>query len=227
MKITIIFGMSGGRTNIFRSSEARAGLDRMDVAILGLLQNNARLSVKEIAAEVALAPSSTHERIKRMRDSGVLRGTHAEVDPKALGIGLEALFMIELSKHQRGTVDQFMDDIAGVPEVRVAFLVTGRYDVVVHVVVRDTQHLKDLALDQFTSRPGVTRIETSIIYEARRRYQLPVFKWKIEFVARGEIRCVHPEGILRCRPALLGFADEDGRFWHIPEVPAPPVYVGY
>src|SRR6516164_5623478 len=113
MKITIIDGMSDGRTNIFRSSEAKAGLDRMDVAILGLLQNNARLSVKEIAAEVALAPSSTHERIKRMRDFGVLRGTHAEVDPKALGVGLEALFMIELSKHQRGTVDQFMDDIAG------------------------------------------------------------------------------------------------------------------
>jgi DNA-binding Lrp family transcriptional regulator len=176
MKIIIIDGMTGGRTNIFRNSEAKAGLDRMDIAILGLLQNNARLSVKEIAAEVALAPSSTHERIKRMRDSGVLRGTHAEVDPKALGVGLEALFMIELSKHQRGTVDQFMHDIAGVPEVRVAFLVTGRYDVVVHVVVRDTQHLKDLALDQFTSRPGVTRIETSIIYEARRRYQLPVFQ---------------------------------------------------
>src|SRR5262245_45228024 len=177
MKITIINGMSDRQTNIVRSSDAKAGLDRMDVAILGLLQDNARLSVKEIAAEVALAPSSTtHERIKRMRDSGVLRGTHAEVDPKALGVGLEALFMIELSKHQRGTVDQFMDDIAGVPEVRVAFLVTGRYDVVVHVVVRDTQHLKDLALDQFTSRPGVTRIETSIIYEARRRYQLPVFQ---------------------------------------------------
>ena len=133
-------------------------------------------ATKLAAARVELAPSSTHERIKRMRDSGVLRGTHAEVDPKALGIGLEALFMIELSKHQRGTVDQFMDDIAGVPEVRVAFLMTGRYDVVVHVVVRDTQHLKDLALDQFTSRPGVTRIETSIIYEARRRYQLPVFQ---------------------------------------------------
>jgi DNA-binding Lrp family transcriptional regulator len=49
-----------------------------------------------------------------MRDSGVLRGTHAEIDPKALGAGLEALFMIELSKHQRGTVDQFMDNIAGV-----------------------------------------------------------------------------------------------------------------
>ena len=65
---------------------------------------------------------------------------------QALGIGLEALFMIELSKHKRGTVDRFMDDIVKVPEVRSAFLVTGRYDLVVHVVVRDTRHLKDLAL---------------------------------------------------------------------------------
>src|SRR5262245_20678510 len=168
--------MSEDRPNIFRNPLTSASLDRMDIAILGLLQNNARLSVKEVAAEVALAPSSTHERIRGMRESGVLRGTHAEVDPKALGIGLEALFMIELSKHKRGTVDRFMDDIAVVPEVRFPFLVTGRYDVVVHVVVRDTQHLKDLALDQFTNRPGVTHIETSIIFEARRRYKLPVFE---------------------------------------------------
>ncbi|BBK41771.1 ArsR family transcriptional regulator [Allostella vacuolata] len=140
------------------------------------MQNNARLSVKEIAAEVGLATSTTHERIKRMRDTGILRGTHVEVDPKALGIGLEALFMIELSKHERGTVDQFMDYVVGVPEVRSAFLVTGRYDLIVHVVVQDTRHLKDLALDQFTNRPGVTRIETSIIFDARRRYELPVFR---------------------------------------------------
>lgn len=164
------------RTNTLRRSAPSADLDRTDVAILGFLQNNARLSVKEIAAEIGLAPSSTHERIKRMRDAGVLLGTHVEVDPKALGVGLEALFMIELSKHERGTVDTFMDDIVKVPELRFAFLVTGRYDLVVHVVVRDTQHLKDLALDQFTNRPGVTRIETSIIFDARRRYELPVFQ---------------------------------------------------
>jgi AsnC-like helix-turn-helix protein len=45
-----------------------------------------------------------------------------------------------------------------------------------NVVVRDTQHLKDLALDQFTNRPEVTRFETSIVFEARRRYELPVFQ---------------------------------------------------
>ena len=168
--------MNDYRTNELRDIGQIPDLDRTDVGILRLLQNNARLSVKEIAAEIGLAPSTTHERVRRMRESGILLGTHVEVDPKALGIGLEALLMIELSKHNRGIVDQFLDEIVSVPEVRSAFLVSGRYDLVVHVVVRDTQHLKDLALDQFTTRPGVTRIETSIIFDARRRYELPVFR---------------------------------------------------
>lgn len=97
------------------------------------------------------------------------------MDPKALGIGLEALFMIGLAKHERSTVDRLLDEVVRIPEVRFAFLVTGRHDLVVHVVVRDTQHLKDLAFDQFTNRPGVVRIETSIIYDVRRRQELPVF----------------------------------------------------
>lgn len=151
-------------------------LDRIDFEILRLLQNNARLSNKELAAAVGLAPSSCHERVRRLWDGGVLRGAHADVDPGALGIGLEALLMIELAKHERQTVDSFMEDLVTVPEVRSAFLITGRYDLVVHVVARDTNHLKDLAFDTFTNRPVVTRIETSIIYDSRRRHELPAVR---------------------------------------------------
>ena len=95
-------------------------LDRTDFGILRLLQNNASLSNKQIAAEVGLAPSSAHERLKRLHDDGVLRGAHADVNPKAMGIGLEALFLIELSKHERGGVDRFMTEVINVPEVRSA-----------------------------------------------------------------------------------------------------------
>ena len=151
-----------------------ATLDRTDYAILRLLQKNARISNKEIAAAVELAPSTCHERVKRLHESGVILGAHIEVDPAAVGVGLEALYMIELSKHERGTVDRFLEEVVGIPEVRNVFLVSGRYDLVVHVAVRDTRHLKDLALDNFTSRPSVTRIETSIIFEARVRHDLPL-----------------------------------------------------
>lgn len=174
-KVNIMVPMNDSPPNDQAPVKNQTILDRTDVAILRLLQNNARLSVKDIAAEVSLAASSTHERIRRLRDSGVLTGMYAEVDPKAFGIGLEALFMIELSQHERGAVDDFLEDIVAVPEVRSAFLVTGRYDLVVHVVVRDMRHLKDLALDRFTNRPGVIRIETSLVFDSRRRYELPVF----------------------------------------------------
>jgi DNA-binding Lrp family transcriptional regulator len=148
-------------------------MDRTDFALIAYLQNNARLQNKELAALVGLSPSSCHERVKRLWDAGVFRSAHVVVDPKALGVGLEALLFIELAKHERRTVDSFFEDVATVAEVRSAFLITGRYDLVVHVVARDTTHLKNLALDQFTSRPGVTRIETSIIYEARQQAVLP------------------------------------------------------
>lgn len=149
-------------------------LDRTDFEILRQLQNNARMSNKELAAAVDLAPSSCHERVRRLYQSGVIRGARIEIDPRAVGVGLEALYMLELSKHERGTVDRFLDLVVAIPEVRSAFLVTGRYDLVVHVAVRDTQHLKDLALDHFTSQVGVTRIETSIIFDARYGHGVPL-----------------------------------------------------
>ena len=151
-------------------------LDRTDFEILRLLQKDARLTNKELASAVELAPSSTHERVKRLWDVGVLRGLHAEVDLHALGIGIEALLMVELSKHKRSNVDAFMQAVGDIPEVRAAFLLTGRWDVVVHVVARDMVHLKDLALDKFTNKPGVTRIETAIIYDAKRRHEVPLFR---------------------------------------------------
>ena len=148
-------------------------LDQIDFGLLRLLQNNARMSNKELAAAVGLAPSSCHERVKRLWQEGVLLGVHTDVASAVLGVGLEALLMIELAKHKRQTVDSFMRDVVRIPEVRSAFLISGQYDLIVHVVARDTVHLKNLALDEFTSRPGVNRIETSIIFEAAYRRDLP------------------------------------------------------
>jgi DNA-binding Lrp family transcriptional regulator len=149
-----------------------ADLDQTDFAILAALQKNVRLANKKLAAEVGLAPSSCHERVRRLWEMGALKGAHADIDLKLFGVGLEALLLIELSKHHRSNVDAFMGAVSDIPEVRSAFLVTGRHDIVVHVVVRDTTHLKDLALDRFTNQPGVIRIETSIIYESIRRFEL-------------------------------------------------------
>lgn len=147
--------------------------DRIDHDLIRLLQNNGRLSNKELAQHVDLAPSTSLERVRRLYDTGAIRGVHADIDPKILGIGLQALCFIELAKHKRDVVENFRREILQRPEIIATYLMAGRYDFLVHVMVRDTSHLQDLALDAFTSRPEVTRIETSLIFNYERAFVLP------------------------------------------------------
>jgi len=157
-------------------------LDRTDFEIIRLLQNNARLSNKQIAAAVHLAPSSCHQRIKNLEKAGVIRGAHVEINSRAIGLGLEALAFIKLAKYERGVIDRFMDEIASIPEVQRVFLVSGRHDVIVHVVVKDVDHLRNLGFDHFTNQPVLVNIETAIVYDRRGRNELPIS------VTDGELR---------------------------------------
>ncbi len=150
-------------------------LDRIDVALLTALQNDARLSNKELAAKVGLAPSSTLHRVRRLRERGVLRGARADVDPVALGVGLQAMVIVRLVQHSRDTVQGFRDHLSGLEAVVAAYYVGGDDDFLVHVAVRDTSHLQALLMDGFASRPEVARIRTEIVFEHLKRPRLPVY----------------------------------------------------
>ena len=150
-------------------------LDRADLAILSELQRNARLPNKKLAERVGLAPSTCLERVRRLLDLGVLRGFHAEVDPVAMGIGIQAMIAVSLTKHSRDLVESFRAHALSRPEVLAVFHVAGANDFLLHVVVRDSDHLRDLALDAFTTRPEVARLETHLIFDHETCRELPVF----------------------------------------------------
>lgn len=151
-------------------------LDRIDFVIIEHLQNDARLSNKELAAAVGLAPSSCLARVQHLRAGGVIKGAHAEVDPDALGVGLQALIAVQLRQHSRAQVKAFWKHVMGLPEVLSAFHVAGTHDFQVHVAVRDAHHLRDLALDAFTTRPEVAHIQTSLIFECATGKMMPNYR---------------------------------------------------
>lgn len=147
-------------------------LDRTDRQILALLSKNARMSNKEMASAVSLSPSSTHERIKRLFDNGLVSGAHAELDFNRLGLSIKALLLIQLSEHEKGNLNRFLREISTLPEVRAAWMITGRFDTVVELVTRDTTHLHAVVVEQFSSRDEVYRIETSIVFESTQNHDL-------------------------------------------------------
>jgi DNA-binding Lrp family transcriptional regulator len=140
-------------------------MDRIDNAILAALQNDGRMSNKELAGTVGLAPSSCLERVRRLHERGVIRGYHAEIDPTGVGIGLQAFISVRLAKHTREAVDAFRDHLVSLPEVVSIYHVAGQEDFMAHVAVRDANHLKNLTLDAFTTRTEVARLNTALVYE--------------------------------------------------------------
>lgn len=148
-------------------------LDRIDFEILAALQKDARLSNKELAASVGLAPSSCHERLRRLLADGRFRGFHAEVDPHVLGIGLEALVFVRLVRHSRKQVEEFRRYALELREATALLHVTGEFDFVVQVAVRDADHLRNLTLDAFTTRAEVSHLETHLVFEHVRKPGLP------------------------------------------------------
>jgi len=150
--------------------------DRIDFALIELLQKDARLSNKELATAVGLAPSSCLARVQRLRSEGVIKGAHAEVDPEAMGVGLQALIAVQLRQHSRAQVKAFWKHVLGLPEVLMVFHVAGTHDFQVHVAVRDAHHLRDLALDAFTTRSEVAHIQTSLIFECAKGKLMPNYR---------------------------------------------------
>ena len=150
-------------------------LDRTDFALIRLLRNNARTPNKELAEQVGIAASTALQRVRHLQASGAILGYHAEVAPAAVGIGLQAMVAARLTRHSRALVESFHDHLLALPEVLSLYHLAGADDFLVHVGVRDSDHLRDFALSAFTDRPEVAHIETRLIFEYRRNPELPVY----------------------------------------------------
>jgi len=150
-------------------------LDRIDREIVVALSNNARLSNKELAARIGLAPSSCLNRVRRLKERGVLLSFHAKVSPKALGIGIQALVAIRLRNHARDALESLKAHLLALPEVVALYDVAGSDDFVCHIAVRDSDHLRDLVRDGFSVREEIAFLQTSVIFDHVASPTLPVY----------------------------------------------------
>lgn len=160
-------------SNILRSDPHSAALDRIDFEILEALQNNARLSNKQLASQVGLAPSSCLLRVRSLIERKIVAGVHADVAPEALGIGVQALIAVRLVQTSRDAFRALRAYVVTLPEVLAVFHVSGAADLQLHVAVRDVGHLRDLICDRLATRKEVDRCESSIIYSYTRNPRLP------------------------------------------------------
>jgi DNA-binding Lrp family transcriptional regulator len=143
-------------------------VDDIDRAILELLAADARITNQHLAERVGVAPSTALSRLRALRERGVIRGFHAELDLAALGRPLQALIAVRLAVHAREQIDAFTSAVRVLPGVLMVFHLAGATDYLVWVAARDAQDLREFVVDHLATHSAVAHAETSLIYEHSR-----------------------------------------------------------
>ena len=150
-------------------------LDALDVAILRELQVDGRLSNLDLARRIGLSPPATHTRVRRLEHAGVIARYVAMLDTEAAGFDLVCYVQVGLRGHGRAEVERFREVIREVPEVQECHHVTGEYDYLLRVALRNRRELERFVVERLSPLPGIARIQTSLVLrEVKRSTELPL-----------------------------------------------------
>ncbi len=137
--------------------------DSIDKKILSLLEQNARISNAELAEKVNLSPTPCLRRLRKLEDSGLIRGYGAMLNEKALGLRASALVFVNLDKNTRENAERFEEALKLLPEVMECFLVAGRHDYVLRVVTRDLDDYERFIKERLAVVEKIADLESIII----------------------------------------------------------------
>lgn len=138
-------------------------LDAKDLAILRLLQQNARMSVKEISESVQLSTTPVHERIKRLEASGVIKQYATLIDGAKIKKGLMVICYVSLNQHSKKSGTQFIKLINDLPEVVECYSISGEFDFMLKIVAEDMNSYYNFHVNKLSQAENIGQVQSVFI----------------------------------------------------------------
>ena len=150
-------------------------LDRVDLDIIRLLQQDADLSATAIGEKIGLSQSPCWRRIQRLRDEGFIKGQVMMFDRKKLGFNVMIFAQVKLTAHGRSKVPEFAETIQKFPEVQECHLVLGSVDFFLKIVARDIEEYEHFFFEKLSYLPEVQEVHSNIVLsEIKFTTELPI-----------------------------------------------------
>ena len=146
-----------------------ATLDRTDLRILAVLQGAGRVTNAELAERVNLSPSACLRRLQRLETERVITGYAAQVDPQAVGLGLQAFVRVQLARHESTAIEEFVAMVNAWDEVVACHALTGDMDYLLEVYVADLKDFSRFLLDHLLNAAGVADVNSSFVLRTVKR----------------------------------------------------------
>lgn len=141
-------------------------IDLIDRKIIAALARDGRLPVTELAQVVGLSKTPCQQRLKRLREAGVIRGFRAVIDPGKLGLDHIAFVEVKLSDTREGALKAFNVAVSGVPEIEECHMIAGAFDYLLKVRTRDMKGYRAVLGEVISNLPHVANSSTHVSMEA-------------------------------------------------------------
>lgn len=151
-------------------------LDKIDIQLLKLLQNNSQLSTKELAAEVNLSTTPVYERVKRLQNEGYIKKYVALLDPDKLNIGFSVYCNVNITSHNYNVAQDFVEQIMGIPEVTECYAVAGTFDYLMKIQAPDMRYYRQFVIEVLGRIDAIGSITSMFVMnEVKNSHCLPLF----------------------------------------------------
>jgi DNA-binding Lrp family transcriptional regulator len=138
-------------------------LDETDIAILQLLQQNARMTVKEISGKVHLSPTPVHERLRRLESTGVIRQYVAILDGTKVGRSLMVICYVSLRQHNKNAGAKFIEAVMHMDEVLECLTISGPFDFMLKVVAADMDAYYNFHVNKLSALENVANVQSAFV----------------------------------------------------------------
>ena len=140
-------------------------MDEKDIAILRLIQANARLTAEAISQDVGLSSPAVQKRLKRLRETGVIEREIAVLSPGKLGREMTIIVEVLLERESRAHLDAFKRKMRDAPCVQQCYYTTGESDFLLILTVRDIKEYEEFTQAHFFDESNISRFKTSVVMD--------------------------------------------------------------
>lgn len=150
-------------------------IDALDKKIIEQLMKNARMTYVEVAKNCRVTHSAVHQRIKKMKEAGIISGSQLMFDHKSMGFQTCAFIGIQVNLTSTRTHNEVFEKIKHIPEIVECHHISGKYSLLAKIITRNNEHLKQVIVEKIQAIHEISFTETFISLEEGFSRQVPIF----------------------------------------------------
>lgn len=135
-------------------------MDKIDIKILNLLQENSKITNLELSRKIGLSPAPTLERVKKLESLEIIESYHAKINPNKVKLSISTFVLVNLAWNRSRAMESFVEKIMNIDEVTDCYVITGDADILMKIVCKDIVAYETLLFKKLSQIEEVERIKT-------------------------------------------------------------------